>query len=370
MSLYALIMAGGVGSRLWPRSRAQTPKQFLALVSEQTMVQETQQRLEPLVTPQRTLIATGQDFVSLVVEQMPDVPRHNVFGEPSGRGTAAAAGLAALRLVREDPAAVMAVLPADHLIQRPELFRDLLAAGTEVARRGWLVTLGIEPTYPETGYGYIERGDLLGQVRGFDAYRVARFAEKPDQSTAERFIELGTYSWNSGMFIWTAARLVEELEHHLPDLYAGLQEIDAALAADPAADVTARWNALPEVTIDYGIMERAERIAVLPAAIGWSDVGSWAAVYDVTPHDPAGNAVFGRHVSPDTTGTLIVSRRLVATMGLEDMIVVDTDDVLLICPRSRAQDVKQLVALVQQLEQPPAPPSQRQAEGAPAGDSG
>ena len=370
MSLYALIMAGGVGSRLWPRSRARTPKQFLALVSERTMVQETQQRLQPLVTPQRTLIATGQDFVSLVAEQLPDVPRGNVFGEPAGRGTAAAAGLAALRLLREDPEAVMAVLPADHLIQRPEVFRDLLAAGTEVARRGWLVTLGIEPTYPETGYGYIERGDLLGQVRGFDAYRVARFAEKPDLPTAERFLELGTHSWNSGMFIWTAGRLVEELSRHLPDLYAGLLEIDAALAADPAADVAERWCRLPDVTIDYGIMERAERIAVLPAAIGWSDVGSWAAVYDVATQDRAGNAVFGRHVSPDTTGTLIVSRRLVATMGLEDMIVVDTDDVLLICPRSRAQDVKQLVALVQEHDREPAPSPGGQTEDAAAGESG
>jgi mannose-1-phosphate guanylyltransferase len=213
-----------------------------------------------------------------------------------------------------------------------------------------LVTIGIEPGYPETGYGYIERGDALPDADGQTVYRVARFVEKPSRAVAEEYIRQRTYSWNSGMFVWRVDRILEEIRRHMPALYAGLQEIAAAF--DTAnADVTLLrvWPSLPKETIDYGIMEKAERVAVLPADIGWSDVGSWSAVYDVSTRDENGNAVVGQALPIDTSGCFIYSpNRLIATVGLDDLAIVDTGDVLLICPRSRAQDVRRIVASLQE----------------------
>jgi mannose-1-phosphate guanylyltransferase len=348
MTLYALIMAGGSGTRLWPRSRTQHPKQFLDLTGSLTMLQEAQARLLPLVPPERLFVATNRDYVGVVADQLPAVPAGNVLGEPEGRGTAAAIGLAAVHLHRRDPEAVMAVLTADHLIKEEEVFRRVLEAAATVAEQDWLVTLGIHPRYPETGYGYIERGRHLPAVGGFDVYQVARFAEKPDLATAEQFVRSGNYAWNSGMFIWKVERILAEMERHMPALHAGLMEIERSLGtADEHAVVARVWSRLPNETIDYGIMEKAEHVAVLPVEIGWNDVGSWAAVYDVLPHDDQGNAIIGQHLSPDTRGSLIYSpKRLIATIGMEDLVVVDTEDVVLISPRSRAQDVKHLVAML------------------------
>src|SRR5438552_12470828 len=350
MTTYALIMAGGSGTRLWPRSRGSRPKQFLDLTGDLTMLQEAQARLMPLVPPERVLVATNADYVQVAARQLPEVPASNILGEPQGRGTAAAIGLAAVHLRKRDPEAIMAVLTADHLIAERETFRRALGAAAEVAGEDWLVTLGIKPRYVETGYGYIERGEALPSANGFEVYRVARYVEKPDLARAEEFVRSGRYTWNSGMFVWRVERILEEMERHMPTLYGALAEIESSLGTPEAASTLARvWPRIQNETIDYGIMEKADKVAVLPVEIGWSDVGSWAAVYDALPQDEQGNAVVGKHISPDTGGSLIFSPdRLVATIGLQDMVIVDTGDVLLICPRSRTQDVKRLVEMLRE----------------------
>jgi mannose-1-phosphate guanylyltransferase len=346
--MYALIMAGGTGSRLWPRSRLLLPKQFLDITGDLTMLQLAQRRLEPMIPQANTLIATNQSYVDIVERQLPDLPTANILGEPVGRGTAAAIGLAAIHIRRRDPNGVMAVLTADHLIKQPQTFRQVLEAGSHIAQEDWLVTLGIQPGYPETGYGYIERGEFLGMIGDFEGFEVARFVEKPDLARARTYVESGSYAWNSGMFIWKVARILDEMSRHMPELYAGLSQIEASFETAEAEDVLQRvFPTLPNETIDYGIMEKAEQVAMLPVEIGWNDVGSWSAVYDVLPRDQADNVVVGRHLTPDTTGSLIYSpSRLVATVGLEDLVVVDTEDVLLILPRGRSQDVKKLVNML------------------------
>ena len=343
--MYALIMAGGVGSRLWPRSRKQTPKQLLNLTSEQTMFQEAVTRLDPLLKPEKIFVVTGTDYVSPMREQVPELPAQNYVVEPSGHGTAPCIGLAALYLRRLDPDAVMAVLTADHFIEKREDFRQALAAAGKLARQGRLVTLGIKPAFPSTGYGYILRDEKVTDFQEVEAYWVKRFTEKPDQPTARKFLATGRYYWNSGMFIWRVADIMVEFERQMPELYEQLSEIDSAIGTPQEKAVLERvWPDVENQTIDYGIMEGARKVAVIPVDIGWSDVGSWATLLDILPGDENGNVVTGRHLSIDTRHTLIHSpHRLIATVGLEDMIVVDTGDALLICPQDRAQDVKKIV---------------------------
>lgn len=314
------------------------------------MLQQAQARLGPSIQPDHVFVATGQQYVDTVARQLPNLPPQNIIGEPVGRGTAAAIGLAALHIRRRSPEAIMAVVTADHIIQKTDVFRRALESAGHVAGEGWLVTLGIRPDYPETGYGYIERGEFLGMVGEFEGFEVRRFVEKPDLERARTYVADGRYDWNSGMFIWQAGRILDEMSVHLPDLYAGLAQIEAAIGTPVYREVLAEvFPHLPNVTIDYGIMEKAGKVAVLPIEIGWNDVGSWSAVYDVLPKDSANNAVIGLHITPDTRSSLIVSpNRLVATIGLEDVVIVDTDDVLLVCRRDRAQDVRKVVDLLKQ----------------------
>ena len=349
-SIYALILAGGTGSRLWPRSRTRHPKQFLDLMGDQTMIQEAQKRLLPLIPPEHTFVATSAQYIDIVARQLPGLPAENIIGEPVGRGTAAAIGLTAMLIRRRSPDAIMAIQTSDHLIQRVDVFRRALEAAGHVAAEGWLVTLGIRPDYPETGYGYIERGDFLGMVGEFEGFKVRRFIEKPELDAAREFIAGGNHDWNSGMFVWQVGRILAEMERHLPQLYAGLEQIAETIGTPEFPETLATiFPKLPNVTIDYGIMEKAEMVAVLPIEIGWNDVGSWSSVFDVLPKDTANNAVVGRHISPDTRNSLIVSpNRLVATIGLEDLVIVDTEDVLLVCRRDRAQDVRALVEILKE----------------------
>lgn len=350
--LVLVILAGGSGTRLWPRSRQALPKQFLDLTGQGTMLQETFARLTPLIPPQRILVVTNQQYVDLARAQLPDLPPEHIIGEPTPRGTAAAVGLGAIMAQRLRPDAIMASVHADHLILKPDRFRAALAAAAEVADRGALVTLGIQPTFAHTGLGYVEQGDALPPAGEQPVFRVLRFTEKPDQTTAERFVADGRHSWNSGLFAWRVDRIMAEFRQHMPGLHAGLTEIGRALGT-PAADETLQrvFPTLPHQTIDYGIMEQAADIAVLPVDIGWTDIGSWSTLLEVLEADEAGNVVRGSDpvFTPDTKNTLIYTAgRLVAAIGLEDMVIVDSGDALLICPKNRAEGVRQVVDWLKQ----------------------
>lgn len=348
--MYALILAGGSGTRLWPYSRSSKPKQFLQVGGEQTMLQETVQRVLPIIPAERIFVATNSSYVGLVAEQLPDVPYENILAEPCGRGTAPCIGMAALRLLRHDANAIMAVLSADHLMQQNEGFRQVLLQGEELAAQGYLVTLGIVPEDPSTGYGYIERGTQLEQHGDRPAFRVAAFAEKPDAERAQRYIESGRYYWNAGMFVWRADRIMQELARHRPAVASAIELIDAACGTPhEQAVLTSVWPQIENVAIDVAVLEQTDSAAVISADLGWSDVGDWASLAESLPHDDDGNAVVGRYVGVETYNSLIYGNgRVVATIGVEDLLIIDTHDVLLICQKDRAQDVKAMVARVRE----------------------
>jgi len=320
------------------------------------MLQDAYRRLLPIIPAERILIGTGADYVATVREQLPELPAANIVVEPSGRGTAPAIGLGALHIQRaaaEGAAeAVMVVVTADHHIGDGPLFRRVLLAAAETAQSGCLVTLGITPSFASTGYGYIQRGELRQTVDGIPVYNALRFTEKPDAPTAQQFLDSGAYSWNSGMFIWQVRAIRAEFERQMPELWAQMTEIEGALDTPAEQDVLERvWAAVAKETIDYGIMEHARDVAVIPADIDWNDIGSWQTLMEllqsVTVARDAGNVVSGEHVMVDTHNTLVYSpKKLVATIGLQDLIIVETEDALLVCPQDRSQDVRKVVDLL------------------------
>ena len=349
-SLYALVLAGGTGTRLWPRSRRERPKQLLPLISARTMLQETVERVLPIIPADHIFIITNEGFAETACEQLPDLPPKNIIREPEGHGTAPSIGLGGLHIQKRDPAAVMVSLHADHYIERAEEFRRALLDAARVARAGYLVTLGIQPNQPETGYGYIQRGELIETLGAQPVYRVAQFLEKPDEATATRFVASGEYYWNSGIFAWQMATLWEEYARYQPKLFKQLQSIGRDLnTRREKTTITRVWNKIKNETIDVGIMEQSRRVVTLPIDVGWSDVGSWATLLDLLPGNRENNVVVGEHVGVDTSSSLIYSpNRLIATVGLSDMIVVDTDDAILVCPKSRAQEVRHIVETLKQ----------------------
>lgn len=351
MNLYASILAGGSGTRFWPKSRASFPKQFLVLQGTFSLLQMTVRRILPLIPYERIQIVTAAHLCAPTLEQLPDLPTANVLSEPRGRNTAAAIGLGALHLVAQDPQAVMVVLPADHTIADEEAFRQSLQqAATVACETRSLVTLGVRPTYPATGYGYIKLGESMAAAGHNSAYRVAQFVEKPQHEVAQQFLATKQYLWNCGIFIWQAATILEEIALHLPALWSALQDYWAALQRQAsAAELEQRYSNLQSISIDYGVLEKSAQVSVIPVDFLWNDVGSWHALATLHEADSAGNVIIGRHLGQDTTNTIVYSpETLVATIGVENLIVVCTEDVVLICPRERDQDVRALVTLLQQ----------------------
>ncbi len=341
-----VIPAGGGGTRLWPRSRQSTPKQFLDLVTERSMLQETVDRVSALAAPDHVYVITNARHVAPVRSQLPEIPAHNIVGEPQGRDSAPAIGLMAALLEKTiGPDAVMVVLPADHVILKPDHFAEVLRAAADVARQDYLVTVGIEPAGPDTGFGYIQRGEPVSWG-AIPAYCVRQFKEKPRQEIAEGYLAEGGYYWNAGMFIVRVGALRDLYRTHVPDMEEPFAALVAAIQAGDDETVAAVFPTLRKISFDYAVAEHADRVAVVPAEIGWSDVGSWARLAEVLAHRQSedGNIVVGKHVGVDTHGSLIYSpKRLIATIGLEDIIVIDTPDAVLICPKSRSEDVKQVV---------------------------
>jgi mannose-1-phosphate guanylyltransferase len=346
---YAVIMAGGGGTRLWPVSRKEKPKQLLPLLGKETLFQGTVARLEKLFPPQRILVVTVAEQAREMREQVPSIPEENYLIEPAPRGTASVVALAAAVLKKRDPQAIMAIQTADHHIRNRDLFHYLIRTAMDVADKGFLVTLGITPTFPSTGYGYIQQGEALDGDYKYPVFKVKSFKEKPDEATAHQLLRSGDHSWNSGMFVWHVDSILAEIQKQMPDLYATVDKIAGAWDTPNRKKVVEKvWYGLKSQTIDYGIMERAEKVAVLPAGgLGWSDVGSWDSLFEVLLPDMNGNvATNAQHLGLDTHNTLVYSNddeRLVVTIGLDDMVVVDTGEILMICKVDQSQKVKDVV---------------------------
>ncbi len=346
--LHAVIMAGGSGTRFWPASRREMPKQLLPIGGAEPLLVRTLGRLRPWIPPERTWIVTTERLVPAVRGMVPEIPGANVLGEPVGRDTAACAGFAAVRLLADDPEAVCLVLPADHVIGDGAAFRSAMEAGAaHVERHGGLLTFGVRPTRPETGYGYLRPGPVAARAGGYAVHRLERFIEKPDVDTARRYLAEGGYLWNSGMFAWRAAELLAEIRRQLPGLAEGLEAIAASLGTPSEAETIARvYPSLPRTSVDFGIMEGAELAWCIPVEFPWSDVGSWQAAWEVAPRDADGNALQGRVVALDSKGVMAVSTPggpTIVVAGVEDLVVVATGDAVLVVPRDRAQLVRDVV---------------------------
>ncbi len=348
--LYGVILAGGSGTRFWPLSRERFPKQLLRIIGEETLIQQTVRRLLRSMGAERIVVVTNDhqaDSIKLQLAEWKEAISDNIICEPEGRNTAPAIGLAALQLLRRDPEAVMVVLPADHVIAQPAKFQQAVRLGEQLAKAGNLVTFGIQPSRPETGYGYIQpqRRSRVGSRGKMTGYRVARFVEKPNMTTAQRYVKSGNFFWNSGIFMWKASVVMDELEAQKPALAKGLRRIEKMIDAGAGkADIAKQYHRLESVSIDHGVMEHSSQAAVIPVDFGWSDVGSWGSLEEVASLDQSGNVVNGNIMDIGSTNSvLFADRRMVATIGLSDMVVVDTPDATLVCPKSRAQDVKQVV---------------------------
>lgn len=344
--MIAVIMAGGRGTRFWPRSRARQPKQFLPLLGEKNFLQETIERIDPIIPADRILIITGAPFVEMVREGFPAIPEENILGEPVGRNTAPCIALAAaVAEKRWGPDEVMAVLPADHYIADRKPFVDLLWKGAEACSgSSVLVTLGIRPSRPETGYGYLEMGEAWKEISGTPSYRVDRFVEKPNLEKAKEYLAAGNYLWNSGMFLWTVGAIRAELERHLPELREAMDAFREGKSSDLTALLTHYFPLMPSVSIDYGVMEKAKDVIAMAAEFPWNDVGSWEALSDLIVPDNEGNYVIGDFLGVDSGHCVVHSpHKLVAAIGVHNLVIVETDDALLICPRDRAQEVRAVV---------------------------
>lgn len=349
MKTTALIMAGGRGERFWPKSRQNLPKQFLSLTNDsRTMIQLTVDRIKPLVAIQDVYVATNKKYKALVKEQLPGIPEENILCEPVGRNTAPCIGLGAACVQKKDGDALMMVLASDSLIKNDGLFVETLKNALAVAEKGQnLCTLGITPNYPETGYGYIK---FDSQKKDGEAFKVERFVEKPDIEKAKEYLADGSYLWNSGMFIWKVSTILSCIKEFMPDLSAGLEKIQAAVGtADYDNVLESVFPTLPSESIDYGVMEKAKDIYTLPGDFGWDDVGSWLAVGRIRESDETNSTVEGNVVTVNCSDNVIIGgKKLIAAVGLKNMVVVDADDALLLCPKEACGDIKKVLAALRE----------------------
>ena len=343
---YAIIMAGGSGERFWPLSIPDLPKQFLRLLGGKTLLRRTVERIEPLIPIDRQIVVAGEAHVARIHEELPELPPANLICEPVGRNTAACIGLASVFLERRDPDAIAVVLPADHHIEETSAFCACLEKAVTLAqeKRGTVV-IGVRPDRPDTGYGYMQIGSEMLQ----DIYAVLRFHEKPNAETARHFVAAGDYFWNTGIFIWENRTLQQLFKTHLPAHWSGLEQIRSALGTPAYADVLATvYSNLEKVSVDYGVLEAAEDIWMVRGRFGWDDLGSWTALGRILAADESKNVVIGRHVGLDTSHCIIYGQegKVVGTIGLRDLIIAETEHGLLICPKSRLQDIRELLTLI------------------------
>ena len=344
MKITALIMAGGRGERFWPKSRKNMPKQFLSLTDDgKTMIQLTVERISSVVDMEDIYIATNKDYKELVRSQLPGIPEKNILCEPVGRNTAPCIGLGAVHMAKKYDDAIMLVLPSDHLIKFNKMFLSVLKDSCDVAEKDRnLVTIGITPTYAETGYGYIKFDSHVMEGR---AYKVDRFVEKPSLEVAKEYLETEEYLWNSGMFVWKLSSILYNLERFMPETFAGLRRIQASIGTSEEEDVLRKEFAqFQSQSIDYGIMEKAENIYTVPGTFGWDDVGSWLAVERIRKSNEMGNVVSGNIITVGTHNCIIQGeKKLIAAVGLEDLIIVDTEDATLICAKDSTADIKKVL---------------------------
>ena len=341
-------MAGGKGERFWPKSRTNLPKQFLSLTNDgKSMIQHTVERLEGLVELENVYVVTNKLYEDLIVEHIPNLPLENIIIEPEAKNTAPCIGLAAVHIAKKNPESKMIVLPSDHLIKFNEIFLDTLKLGLEVVEDDEnIVTIGITPNYPETGYGYINFKKGVSPHEITNVYEVLRFVEKPDLERAKQYLTSGEYLWNSGMFIWKVSTILKCFEDFLPEIYTGLKEIETTIYTEKYLEILKKvFSEIPSESIDYGIMEKANNIYVIPGNFGWDDVGSWLSLERINNTNQDGNIISGNVVTVKTKNSIIQgSKKLIATIGLEDIIIVDTDDALLICNKDNTQEVKEVIA--------------------------
>jgi len=353
LQTHAVILAGGRGTRFWPRSRTRTPKQLLNIVGKDTMLEQTVARLRPLIPTDHIWTVTNAEQTAAVKKQLPAAARKRVLTEPIGRNTAAAIALAAIHVRHAAKGdALMAVLPADHFIAQPDKYRKIVGAALDLAREPQrMIVLGIPPTRPDTGFGYVERmGDAIG-ANGSPAFAVRRFTEKPAFEVAKQYVASGDYQWNAGMFFWRVSTFLENLKRFLPKTHEALESLAQTIGKKTYdRRLRAIYPKLENISVDYAILENATRqdgppgVFVIPADVGWSDIGSWAAVYELLAKQPGENVLAGHGLALDAAGNFLYSpTKFVAAIGVRDLIVVETADALLIVPRDRAQDVAKIV---------------------------
>ncbi len=357
--VYGVILAGGSGTRFWPLSRERFPKQLLRIIGEGTLLQQTFERFLPHVSPKQMTVVTNAvqaESIRLQLSAWKDDLVDNIILEPEGRNTAPAIALTALQLLARDPEAIMVVVPADHVVKAEKKFVKAVNYATTLARDGYLVTFGIQPSRPETGYGYIQpnKRKRMRTQGGLAGYGVARFVEKPNHSTAKRYCRSGNYFWNAGIFIWKASTILEEMALHQPKLSKILQRLQRYIGTSEfPAQLRKAYAKLPSLSIDHAVMEHSAHSVVVPVEFGWSDVGSWGSLEEVAPLDKAGNVRNGNIVDMGSReSVLFADRRMVATIGLDNMVVVDTPDATLVCPKDRAQDVKAVVNVLKKQQAP------------------